>query len=316
MSILTLTERLKQYPNPFVKGVLRTVDATERNLFGTFPWTIHDDGETINSSASNVTSYWAERDGVYTNGGSSTVNVKTVAFKHIYGQFDISEFDSVRDPEVVMNEAISASAEIGVSIRNGIYNGTGASGQMNSMRTETVIGQTISDGAVDPTNIAFRTALNQLVRKVGRCDVIVMPVAILDKYDRMLYTNNGGNTNWEMKTDMNAATLSSFNGIPVIGLQVDVPQETVTGTSDSTGLYGSVYAVQFAGSNGDKKGCSFVAPNLTAYNGENFGIGVKRLGQQHNGTNYTTNDSYKVGMFMDFQARNQEAIARLVGVTL
>lgn len=314
---MTLSERLKQYPNPFVKGVLRTVDATERNLYGIMPWTLHKDGETINSAATNVTSYQATRDGAYTNGGASTVNQKTVDFKQIYGQFDISEFDANRDPEIVMNEAESSSAQIGIAIRNGIYNGTGTSGQMNSMRTETVSGQTISVGAIDPTALTFRTYLNQLVRKVERADVIIMPVEALDKYDYMLYNNNGGNDNREMKFDYDAATLSWFNGIPVIGLQLDYPYETVdgTGTEDSTG-YASVYALQLAEMNSSKKGCSFLAPNAVAYNGENFGVGVTKLGQQHNGTNYTTNIAYKVGMFMDFQARNQESIARLVGVTI
>lgn len=314
---MTLTERLKQYPNPFVKDVLRSINATERNLFGTVPFTLHKDGETINSVATNVTAYWGGRDSSYINGGSSTVTQKTINFKNIYVQYNIAEADIVRDPNIVVNEAISASESIGNAIRNLVYNGTGTDDQMNSMRTETTSGQTISVGAIDPTALSFRTYLNQLVRKVERTDVIIMPVQVLDKYDYMLYNNNGGNTNREMKQDYNASTLSSFNGIPVIGLDLDFPFETVdgTGTEDSTG-YCSVYALQLANEDNSKKGCSFVVPSPVTYTGENFGLSISELGWQPNNTVYKNNKAFKVGMYLDFHARNTGSIARLTGVTI
>jgi len=201
-------------------------------------------------------------------------------------------------------EITSAAMGVGRSLEDGIVNGTGLPGSMNSMFSENV-------NAVAPVDTILGDALtfnklDQLVDNVksknGRVDFILMSFSMRRKY-RQLQRSLGGNT-LEQVTVLEAITLDQYEGINIFVSDYKLATETVDGLAIAGGTWDSIYAGVFDSGN-LTDGVSLVYPKASS-----AGISVETLGNLEG----FDAQRFRVKWYGNFTVANPNAISRAFGI--
>jgi hypothetical protein len=200
---------------------------------------------------------------------------------------------------------ISAKAKsIGRLFQTGMATGTGSSPQMNSFRSECDATQYASNSTSVSITFALIDELLDLVTiKDGQVDFMIMPARTMRAYKVLLRSLGGVPADWVVNLPDGRTTIG-YEGIPIFKNEYLDVKELLTGATNSTTTWTSVYAGCFDDGS-QKVGIAGIHPIAVP-----AGISVEPVGAAES---YDMN-IWRVKQYANFACFNRKGLARLKGI--
>jgi len=239
---------------------------------------------------------------------ATVISQKTVTATTIIRDADVSNLSLASSTgameDAAQVEISSAATGVGRSLQDGIINGTGLAGSMNSLFSE-------ATNTIAPVDVVLGDALtfdklDQLVDNVksknGKVDFIVMSFSMRRKY-RQLQRSLGGNS-LEQIALTESITLDQYEGINIFVSDYKFATETIDGLAITGGTWDSLYAGVFDSGN-LTDGCSLVYPSSSS-----AGMNIESLGNLEG----LDAKRFRVKWYGNFVAASSNAVSRAYGI--